>query len=171
MSGTPLFIALVPAYVSVLWQQAHDVADCRPGGLRPAYVRARRRTAGDLGAYPDVDAANDGLSGLMAPARSEQGGQARGDRRMEGVGRLVHQILILAGFIDPPDERRQVRRAVELRRYLGYAVGIGIWALTWIVPVTFMLMMAFSCESRTKKIFDKAIQRYDTGEPTAGAAR
>ena len=43
-----------------------------------------------------------------------------------------------------------------------------IWALTWILPVTFMIMMSWACESDARRFGQRVTSRYaDDGEDIA----
>ena len=49
-------------------------------------------------------------------------------------------------------------------RAVSAVFAFGLWALTWIVPITFMLAMAWNCEGRTRKVFDHALGYYEDVE-------
>jgi len=157
LSGTPFFIALVPAYVSVLREQAR--AALRIGALHGRDPGAPERPAEllvFLDVYPNVPAAEASLVRIRLPSTSESSGlrQVGGPRAWIEV---VAQVLILAGFIEPSPDKTKPRRAT---RALRTVLALGLWALTWIVPITFMLFMSYACEGRTRKVFDRALGYY-----------
>jgi len=157
LSGTPFFIALVPAYVSVLREQARTAL--RIGALHGRDPGAPERPAEllvFLDVYPNVPAAEDSLERIRLPSANESSGlrQVGGPRAWIEV---VAQILILAGFIEPSPDKTKPRRAT---RALRTVFALALWALTWIVPITFMLFMAYACEGRTRKVFDRALRYY-----------
>jgi hypothetical protein len=39
------------------------------------------------------------------------------------------------------------------------------WVVTWIFPVTFMIMMAWTCENHTRRLFRDAVARYSGAAP------
>jgi len=157
LSGTPFFIALVPAYVSVLREQARTAL--RIGALHGRDPGAPERPAEVLvflDVYPNVPAAEASLERIRLPSANESSGL----RQVGGLRawiEVVTQVLILAGFIEPSPDKTKPRRAT---RALRTVLGLGLWALTWIVPITFMLFMAYTCEGRTRKVFDRALRYY-----------
>lgn len=158
LSGTPFFIALVPAYVSILREQARTAL--RIGALHGRDPGAPQRPAEVLvflDVYPNVPAAEASLERIRLPSAREE---PTGLRQVGGLRawiEVVTQVLILAGFIEPSPDKAKPRRAT---RALRTALGLGLWALTWIVPITFMLFMAYACEGRTRKVFDRALRYY-----------
>jgi hypothetical protein len=157
LSGTPFFIALVPAYISVLREQARTAL--RIGALHGRDPGAPERPAEllvFLDVYPNVPAAEASLVRIRLPSAEESSGlrQVGGPRAWIEV---VTQILILAGFIEPSPDKTKSRRAT---RALRTVFALSLWALTWIVPITFMLFMAYACEGRTRKVFDRALRYY-----------
>jgi hypothetical protein len=157
LSGTPFFIALVPAYVSVLREQARTAL--RIGALHGRDPGAPERPAEllvFLDVYPNVPAAEAALERIRLPSANESSGlrQVGGPRAWVEV---VTQVLILAGFIEPSPDKTKPRRATRAVRTV---LALCLWALTWIVPITFMLFMAFTCEGRTRKVFDRALRYY-----------
>ncbi len=53
---------------------------------------------------------------------------------------------------------------------LSLAVGAAIWVTTWVLPFTFMIVMAWSCETHARQLGRRAIVFYDGEEATVGAA-
>lgn len=158
LSGTPFFIALVPAYLSVLRAQARTV-------LRIAALNGRDPEAPErpaemlvfLDVYPSVQAAQDRLRPLVLPNATDEKpalGQVGGVRAWIEV---VIQVLTLAGFIEPSGDKPRSSRPL---RAAGAVLALGLWVLTWIIPITFMLLMAYTCEGRTRKVFDRALSYY-----------
>lgn len=50
-----------------------------------------------------------------------------------------------------------------LRDAAGVALGAALWVITWIFPVTFMIFMAWGCESHTRRLFRGALELYSEG--------
>jgi hypothetical protein len=73
---------------------------------------------------------------------------------------VIIQVLTLAGFIEPSTGKPKSRPM----RAVSAVFAFGLWALTWIVPITFMLAMAWNCEGRTRKVFDHALSYYEDVE-------
>jgi hypothetical protein len=158
VAGTPFFVALLPAYLSFLWAQARMV-------MRIAALHGRDPTAPGMaaeilvlrGIYPDTESAQHVLDHLdEKPSKAER----RRDRLAAWVF-LVRRILILAAFTsasNPDDEKRS-----RLRQGL-LLVGAGvIWIITCLLPLTFMILMSWSCETSSRQIGKLATGYY--GEP------
>jgi hypothetical protein len=167
VAGTPFFIALVPAYVTFLWTQARMV-------LRIAALQGRDTSdpaiAAELlalrGVHPSVEAAADALAHLDDKPPAASGWRERGIAWFE----LVRRILILAAFAGPrsPDEPRQSR----LRQVVFTAIGVLIWLGTYVFPVTFMVVLAWGCNSSTRALGAVALDYYEVearADPTAAA--
>jgi hypothetical protein len=166
VSGTPFFLALVPAYVAVLWEQvrmAMRIAalhgrDPREPGFAAELLWLR-------GVHPtrkEAEAAIERARGAPLPQHAE----GRRLRRWYDLGRRV---LVLAGFLSPPDPDAGPRP--RWRMVLGVAVGTALWAVTWIFPLTFMLAMAFSCVSSTNLLADRSLEEYGTAEESRRARK
>jgi hypothetical protein len=158
LSGTPFFIALVPAYVSVLREQARTAL--RIGALHGRDPGAPRRPAEILvffDVYPDVQVAEARLERIRLPSAADESSGLRQVGGLRAWLEVVTQVLILAGFIEPsPDKTKPKRTTRAIRTVLA----LSLWALTWIVPITFMLFMAYACEGRTRRVFDRALRYY-----------
>jgi hypothetical protein len=156
ISGTPFFVALVPAYVAFLWAQTRMV-------LRIAALHGRDptdpRIAAELlalrGVYPSVDEAQAALDRIgKAPAE-------RGRRdRVRTWAFMVRRILVLAAFTsgsNPDEHPARWRQAITL------VAAAAIWIVTCLLPVTFMILMAWSCETSTRQLGGLALE-FDSGE-------
>lgn len=170
VAGTPFFVALVPGYVAFLQQEArmtlriaalygHD-----PGELR---------TAADLlalrGIHPTSEAAEQSLLAVRAagvpPKREVR-------RPLRSWARSIYMLAVFGGFIGPPerDIKKSKPRFPRLRAAAGLVVGGAIWVLTWIFPVTFMIAMAWGCESHTRQLGRRVLAFYGGEAASAEAA-
>jgi hypothetical protein len=153
VSGTPFFVALVPAYVAFLWGQTRMV-------LRIAALYGRDPTdpsiAAELlalrGVYPSVPEAAASLERIGKEPRPT-GRRAR----IQSWVDMVKRILVLAAFTSAsnPDEKPGRRRQAVM-----FVIGGAIWAVTWIVPLTFMILMAWSCDTSTRQLGAIALEFY-----------
>jgi hypothetical protein len=89
--------------------------------------------------------------------------------------RSVRQLLVLGGFLSPPSPRSAGRVSERLRAAASLAIGALIWVVTWVFPVTFMIAMAWGCESHTRSLGRRAVSFYDpvaiaAGRDAAGTA-
>ena len=119
----------------------------------------RRR---DVRAQQPASAPSD--AGLPSKAASD-GGSPR--------IRLRHAHAVeLAGFLSAPDEDEQgpLTGWEKVVRGVRFIVAGLIWALTWVVPITFMILMAWGCENDARRFGHRVATHYaDNGEDTAAA--
>lgn len=171
LAGTPFLIALVPAYVSVLWQQVRTVM--RIGALAGADPRTEAFAAEILflrGLYATSEEAADGLAALRerteAPASRETASPPAETGRVRRfltvwIG-LAYRVLILAGFVSAPARGPRPDRTARytIRQVLSLAGAGAVYAVTFIVPLTFMFLMAWSCENDTRRLTARTRERY-----------
>src|SRR3954447_15450463 len=166
LSGTPFLIALVPAYTTVLWEQARMVM--RIAALTGHDPRERRFAAELLclrGLYRTPEDALVVLSKLDDGSTEPLHGVRA---RFAAWYQLVYRVLILAGLFsarDPDQPRAYVRTA------LIWTVGAVVWVITWILPLTFMMLMSYSCESDSRRLGVLAIEHYDVPAPRGDVPR
>jgi hypothetical protein len=162
ISGTPFLVALVPAYIALLWEQArmalriaaiygHDLADPR----LPAEILVMR------GVHRTLDAADAAIAQARDPAARREAERRAWPVRLVELGR---RIAILAGFLGGSFEDDDARRPGILRTAVGLLIGAAVWVLTWVLPITFMILMAGSATSSTRALATRAIDRY-SGRP------
>jgi hypothetical protein len=74
----------------------------------------------------------------------------------------IVRILIIAGFLSAPEEEetKQLTRWAKAMRAVRFVVAGLIWALTWVLPVTFMIMMSWACESDARRFGQRATTHY-----------
>jgi hypothetical protein len=160
VSGCPLYVALVPAYTAVLFQQVRMVQ--RIAALNGRDPRAPRMAAESLALrdiYPTVDAAEEALEKLPEDL-PERAGEFRGVRTWV---ELVRKILVLIGLLAPPEEGRA--KPSFLRKVGNLALGGGVWIMTWVIPGLFMVLMSWTCESSTRKLGARAVEFYSDLTP------
>jgi hypothetical protein len=174
VAGTPFFIALVPGYLAYLWQEARM-------GLRIAALYGHDpgelRTAGEMltlrGLYRTPDAAEQALIAVRDAPPPEK---AERRRPLRMWVRAVYRLLVFGGFLAPPQEKSdepgtaQASRGTRLRAVAGMAIAAGIWLTTWLLPVTFMIAMAWACETHTRQLGRRALLFYDGQEATPEGA-
>jgi len=162
VAGTPFFVALVPAYIAFLRQEVRF-------HLRVAALYDRDpadpSVAADFlvlrGVHEDVDHALAELELVRATPLPPPGARTP----IRSWTKAIVSILILAGFLSPPgdEDTRQRTRWEQVLRVVRFVVAGLIWALTWILPVTFMIMMSWACESDARRFGQRVTTRY--GEP------
>ena len=169
IAGTPFFIALVPAYIAFLQQElrfhlrvaalyGHDLTDPR---VAADFLVLR-------GVHKNREQALAELDVVRATPVPSKGGRTP----LRSWYAAVVSILILAGFLSAPDEdeQRPPNRWEKVVRAIRFIVAALIWALTWVVPITFMILMAWGCENDARRFGHRVATHYaDKGEDAAVA--
>jgi len=162
VAGTPFYFALVPGYMNYLWQEGRMTLRLAAlYGRDPGILRTAAELLSLRGVYPDVDAAEAGLlavEGMGMPAKPES---RRPLRLWVECGR---RLLVFGGFIGPPSGESHDGLRARLRDAIGVALFLAMWAVTWIFPVTFMIMMAWGCETHSRQLFQRVRAYYATDE-------
>ncbi len=151
VAGTPFLLALVPAYVAVLWEQARMVL--RIAALMGRDLEDPRLPAQVLFLRGVYATSAEAEAALLALPSGPHRGLAGGVRNVIAVGRRVG---ILAGFLSPVDDSSRSR----LRRALAFVGGAALWVFTWIFPTAFMVAMSYSCETSTRALGARAREHY-----------
>jgi len=153
VAGTPFFVALVPAYVTFLWAQVRMVLRIAAlHGRDPSDPRIGAEVLALRGVYLSVDDAQAALD-RIGDAPPDTG---RRDRVAAWVD-MVRRILVLAAFTSGsnPDEH-----PARWRQAATFIAAGGIWIVTCILPLTFMVLMAWSCETSTRQLGALALEFY-----------
>jgi hypothetical protein len=160
VAGTPFFIALLPAYVNYLWQEAR--MSLRVAALYGEDPRTLE-TAADLlvlrGVHPTPEAASEALTYVREKPVPEG---PEGRRPLRTWYRSVRSVLVFGGFLSA--EEADAEKTSWLRRAFGFAVGGTLYLITWVLPVTFMIAMSWGCESHARKLGNQTMARYGGAE-------
>ena len=169
VAGTPFFIALVPAYIAFLRQElrfhlrvaalyGHDPAD---PDVAADFLVLR-------GVHKDSEHALAELDVVRANPLPEH----RERTPLKSWYQAVVTVLILAGFMQAPEENgaKQVTFAQKVLGALRFIVAALIWVLTWVVPVTFMIVMSWACESDARRFGQRVLTRYGDEDSTIAVA-
>jgi hypothetical protein len=168
ITGTPFLIALVPGYLGYLWQEGRMVL--RTAALYGRDPRELETSAAVLalrGVHPTVDAAREALLGVrdlplpQKPARR---------RPLRTWVHSIYVLLIFGGFLSAPSDAGAESAHPWLKASVGFLVGATIWVITWVFPLTFMIAMAWGCETHTRQLGRRALIFYDGEAETAQAA-
>ena len=159
VAGTPFFIALVPAYIAFLRQEVrfhlrvaalygHDPAD---PSVAADFLVLR-------GVHEDAEQAQAALELVRATPLPAAGARTP----LKSWYKAIVSILILAGFLSPPEDDQTTRLTGwgKAMRAVRFVVAGLIWALTWILPLTFMIMMSWACESDARRFTQRVTIRY-----------
>ncbi len=82
----------------------------------------------------------------------------------------VYLMLVFGGFMSPSSAKPKGGALDRIRAVFSVLLGIGIWVMTWVLPVTFMIMMAWGCETHTRQLGRRALVFYDGEEESVRAA-
>jgi hypothetical protein len=169
ISGTPFLVALVPGYLTYLYQEMRMT-------LRTAALYGRDpwqlQTAGEMlalrGVHPDIEHAENALRAVQNTPIPERPTRRRSLRMWVDSG---YRLLVFGGFLsaaaaDPPKHRAVDR----LRAAFSFLLGAGIWVMTWVLPFTFMIMMAWGCESHARQLGRRALIFYGGEAASVNAA-
>ncbi len=168
IAGTPFLIALAPGYLGYLWQEGRMVL--RTAALYGHDPRELETSAAVLalrGVHPTVDAAREALLKVRDRPLPEKPAARRPLRTWV---RSVYVLLIFGGFLSAPSDTRDQSAHPWLKASFGFLVGATIWAITWVLPLTFMIAMAWGCETHTRELGRRALAFYDGEADTAEAA-
>jgi hypothetical protein len=159
VAGTPFFIALVPGYVAYLWQEGRmALRTAALYGRDPSDPRTTAEMLALRGVHPTPEQAAAALDAVRdAPPPPKP--TAR--RPLRVWVRAVKSLLIFGGFLDPPEEEVREVAHPKLKAAGGIAIGTAIWLTTWVLPLTFMVAMAWACESHTRQLGRRVLLYYD----------
>lgn len=169
ISGTPFFIALVPGYLTYLWQEMRMT-------LRTAALYGRdpgdSQTAAEMlalrGVHPTVEAATAALGHVRD---TPMPGKPTKRRSIRTWMHSVYQLLVFGGFMSPSAAKPPTQTWLDrARSYFSLLVGVGLWVTTWVFPLTFMIMMAWGCETHARQLGRRALVFYAGDEESVDAA-
>jgi hypothetical protein len=159
VAGTPFLIALVPGYLAYLFQEG--VMERRVAALYGRDPRDLETSARILvlrGVHPTVEAAQAALLKVGDDPFPEKPTTRRPLRLWV---HSVYSMLVFGGFLDPPsDNERDKYAGWRLKAALGFLIGVAIWVTTWVLPVTFMVAMAWGCESHSRSLGRRTMRFY-----------
>jgi hypothetical protein len=128
--------------------------------LVPGYLRY-------LWQDPTVDAAREALLEVRDRPLPEKPATRRPLRTWV---RSIHVLLIFGGFLSAPSDARDESAHPWLKASLGFVAGATLWVITWVLPLTFMIAMAWGCETHTRQLGRRALIFNDGEAETAQAA-
>ncbi len=169
IAGTPFFIALVPAYVTYLQQESRLMF--RTAALY-GHDPANPEVAADFlvlrGVHPDAETAHAELEKVRRTELPPEGERTP----LKSWYQAILRILILAGFIGPPEEGDDVplTRGQKTMRVVRFLIAAAIWAMTWIIPITFMIVMSWACESDARRFGQRVLTHYGSEEDDLAVA-
>ena len=169
VAGTPFFVALVPAYIAFLRQEVRfHLRVAALYGHDPADPRVAADFLVLRGVHTDAAQALADLELVRATPLPPPGERTP----LKSWYQAIVRILIIAGFLSAPEEEQTTRLTLwaKVMRAVRFVVAGLIWALTWILPLTFMIVMSWACESDARRFGQRVTTHYgDEGEDIATA--
>ena len=168
VSGTPFLIALIPGYLAYLWQEG--VMERRIAALyghEPHSLQTSAQVLVLRGVHPTVDAAREALVKVRDAPLPEK---PTARRPLRVWVRSVNILLIYGGFLSAPSDDRKKYAHWRLKALLGFLFGLAIWIITWVLPVSFMIAMAWGCESHARSLGHRTMSFYGGESAIAEAA-
>jgi hypothetical protein len=169
ISGTPFLIALVPGYLTYLYQEMRMT-------LRTAALYGRDpgqlKTAGEMlalrGVHPTVEEAEAALTAVQNAPMPDRPTERRSLRTWVDSG---YRLLVFGGFMSPSTAEPPKQRVLDrIRAALSFLVAAAIWVMTWVVPFTFMILMAWGCETHARQLGRRTLVYYDGEAASVDAA-
>jgi hypothetical protein len=118
------------------------------------------------GVHPTAEEAEVAL--LAVPEKPPPVAKRRSLRTWVNSVRLV---LIFGGFLSAPSaEEKPTGKMDRLRAAGGLLIGFLIWAMTWVFPLTFMVALAWGCETHCRQLGLRTLALYGGGSATAEEA-
>ena len=117
--------------------------------------------------HPSVESAE---AALIAARDKKMPGRPAQRRSLRTWVHAVYLLLVFGGFMSPSSAKPKAGALDRIRTVFSVVLGIGIWVMTWVLPVTFMIMMAWGCETHTRQLGRRALVFYDGEEESVRAA-
>ncbi len=168
ISGTPFFLALVPGYLTYLLQETRmTLRTAALYGRDPGSLRTAAEGLALRGVHPSVESAEAALTEVRKKKIPERPAERRSLRFWV---HSIYLILVFGGFMSPSSAKPMEGAADRIRAVFSVLLGVGIWVTTWVLPVTFMIVMAWGCETHTRQLGRRALIFYDGEEASTQAA-
>ena len=159
ISGTPFFIALVPGYLTYLQQEMRmTLRTAALYGRDPRDLRTSAEMLALRGVHPDVETAEAALSSVRDKGTPIV--RHSGDRGAPGFTASTCCSSSAASCRRRSPKRTQARSA-RSGPSSGSLLGVGIWVTTWVLPLTFMIVMAWGCETHARQLGRRTLLYYD----------
>ena len=110
------------------------------------------------GVHPDVEAAEAALISVRDKGLPDRPDHRRSWRTWV---HSVYLLLIFGGFMSPSVAKEDKGTRGKVRAVFGVALGVGIWVTTWVLPLTFMIVMAWGCETHARQLGRRTLLYYD----------
>jgi hypothetical protein len=169
ISGTPALIALVPGYLTYLYQEMRmTLRTAALYGRDPTELRTAAEMLALRRVHPTVEQAEAALIAAKSRPIPERPTERRSLRTWVHSGYLL---LVFGGFMSPSTAKPLTRPVLDrVRALLSFLLAGAIWVLTWVIPFTFMIMMAWGCETHARQLGRRTLVYYDGEAASLNAA-
>lgn len=158
VAGTPFYLALIPGYMNYLWQEARmNLRLAALYGRDPGILQTAAELLSLRGVYPTTQEAEAGLLSVEDAGIPPKPEHRRPLRLWIESGR---RMLVFGGFIGPASGEPHHGWQARARDAVGAVMFLALWAITWVFPVTFMIMMAWGCETHSRQLFQRTLAFY-----------
>jgi hypothetical protein len=168
ISGTPFFIALVPGYLTYLLQETRMTL--RTAALYDRDARSLRTAAEGLALRAVHSSVESAQAALIKVKDNPMPGRPEQRRSLRTWVHSVYLLLVFGGFMSPSSAKPKGGARDRIRAGFGLLLATVIWLTTWVLPVTFMIVMAWGCETHTRQLGRRALVFYDGEEESIRAA-
>lgn len=117
--------------------------------------------------HPDLETAEAALSAI---ANKPMPDKPEHRRSLRTWVHSAYRLLVFGGFMGPSSAAPKQGWRDKARTALTLLLGGVIWVLTWVVPFTFMILMAWGCETHARQLGRRAIAFYGPEHESLSAA-
>ena len=127
-------------------------------GRDPRNLRTSAEMLALRGVHPDVETAEVALKSVRDKGTPDRATQRRSWRTWV---HSIYLLLIFGGFMSPSVAEEDKGTRGKVRAVSGVLLGVGIWVTTWVFPLTFMIAMAWGCETHARQLGRRTLLYYD----------
>ena len=133
----------------------------------PRELEATAQILALRGVHPTIDAARSALLQAEDVPQPEKPTKRRPLRTWVHAG---YVLLILGGFLSGSSTKDKQASHPRLKTVFACLVAFTIWVITWVLPVTFMLAMAWGCDTNARGLGRRALIFLESDPDKAQAA-
>lgn len=159
IAGTPFYLALIPGYLAYLQEETRVML--RTAALYDRDPREPEAAAEMLvlrGVHKTIEGARSAVLAVQDAPTPEK---AKARRPLHTWVHSVYTLLIFGGFLSAPSSESKKGSHPRLKTALGFLLAATIWAITWVLPLTFMIAMAWGCGASSRRLGHQSLTFYD----------
>src|SRR5947209_2461861 len=119
------------------------------------------------GVHESTEAA---VSSLLAVRETKIPDAPKERRSLRSWVHSVYVLLVFGGFMSPSTAEPEKGVREKIRAAFSLLLGVGLWVMTWVLPFTFMVMMAWGCETHARQLGRRTLVYYDGDGASVSAA-